>query len=140
MNHLISVAVAVLCFDGEFLLARRHHNQHQGGKLEFVGGKIEQGEDEITALVREVGEELGLDIGQNDKQKLGQIVHDYGDKTVQLCVYQVALTKTQATDFKQKDYGLDGQSLHWLDQSELLARADDLPKANLQILQWLTGI
>lgn len=145
MKTLVNVAVAVIYFEPkaerdagrEFLLARRHNHQHQGGKLEFVGGKIELNESETIALIREVGEELGLDIKGNFIQKLGDIFHDYGDKMVKLCVHSVALNESQAIEFKQKKYGIDGQSLYWLSKNELLARIDDLPKANVQILEWV---
>lgn len=55
-GKIIPVAVAVLRFSDKFLLATRHAHQHQGGKLEFVGGKIEQGETPKSALIREVSE------------------------------------------------------------------------------------
>ncbi|MDO4896703.1 MAG: NUDIX domain-containing protein [Moraxella sp.] len=134
---IIPVAVAVLRFGNEFLLATRHAYQHQGGKLEFVGGKIEQGESPKTALIREVGEELGLDIMDNVITKLGRICHDYGDKVVRLFVYQVWLTDEQYLDFKDKKIGLDGQAVAFYDEDFVQVNHDNFPVANRQILTWL---
>lgn len=136
-SEVILVVVAVLRFGDEFLLAIRHHEQHQGGKLEFIGGKIEQNETVQMALVREVREELGLDVSDNQKQYMGQIHHDYGDKAVLLDVYQVILTQVQYDAFYQKTVGLDNQVLLWLDKDALLDSVERFPDANRQILAWL---
>ncbi|STZ08808.1 8-oxo-dGTP diphosphatase [Moraxella caprae] len=131
------VAVAVLRYGDEFLLAIRHAHQHQGGKLEFVGGKIESNETPQTTIIREVGEELGLDISTNSMCEFGQICHDYGDKMVRLYVYEIALTDSQYLDFKDKKFGLDNQALLWLDKMTLLQSDERFPQANQQILVWL---
>ena len=59
----VHVAVGVI-FDGagRVLLSRRHRNSHQGGRWEFPGGKVETGEDVVTALRRELLEELGIQL------------------------------------------------------------------------------
>ncbi|AWY20281.1 NUDIX domain-containing protein [Moraxella bovis] len=134
---ITSVAVAVLRYHDEFLLATRHAHQHQGGKLEFVGGKIESNETPQTTIIREVGEELGLDISTNSMCEFGQICHDYGDKMVRLYVYEIALTDSQYLDFKDKKFGLDNQALLWLDKMTLLQSDERFPQANQQILVWL---
>ncbi|STZ55759.1 CTP pyrophosphohydrolase [Moraxella lacunata] len=136
-SKITPVAVAVLRYHDEFLLAIRQAHQHQGGKLEFVGGKIEPNETLQTALIREVSEELGLDISANTMHELGQICHDYGDKVVGLYVYEIILTDSQYLDFKDKKFGLDNQALLWLDKTALLQSGERFPQANQQILVWL---
>lgn len=133
----IAVAVAVLQFGEQFLLATRQKHQHQGGKLEFVGGKLERGETALSALIREVDEELGLNISQNPITKLGDITHHYDDVSVQLFVYRIMLNKSQFDDFSTKTTGCDGQAIGFYDKTWLLANAERLPKANMQILAWL---
>ncbi|MBE9577806.1 MULTISPECIES: (deoxy)nucleoside triphosphate pyrophosphohydrolase [Moraxella] len=134
------VAVAVLRYGDEFLLATRHAHQHQGGKLEFVGGKIEPDETPQTALIREVSEELGLDISNNAMSELGQVYHDYEDKAVRLYVYDIILSDSQYLDFKDKKFGLDNQALLWLDKMTLLQSDERFPQANQQILMWLDSM
>ena len=48
--------------DGEFLLALRPEGKPYPGYWEFPGGKIEPGEDARAALVRELREELDIEV------------------------------------------------------------------------------
>lgn len=137
-TNFTPVAVAVLIYQDELLLATRHKQQHQGGKLEFVGGKIEQGETAMQALNREVAEEIGLDISSNAALKLGRIFYDYGDKAVCLHVYQVALTKAQYAQYQTQDVGLLGQKLAFYDRFWAVKHPKRFPCANRAILSWLT--
>lgn len=56
----LSVAVALVCFDGQVLLIRRARG-HYAGWWALPGGKIESGEHVSDAALREVQEETGLD-------------------------------------------------------------------------------
>lgn len=137
-QKIVRVAVAVLQYGEQFLLARRGSHQHQGDKFEFVGGKIEPDESPRQALVREVFEEIGLSLDEGQLQKMGVLTHDYGDKVVELHIHLVAMNAVQYADFAQKSTGSEGQSLHWFSYDELLQLGDELPQANLPILTWLT--
>jgi 8-oxo-dGTP diphosphatase len=57
----VVVAAAIEC-DGRYLAARRTKPDWAAGRWEFPGGKVEPGETEEQALVREIREELGVDI------------------------------------------------------------------------------
>lgn len=57
---MTTVAVALLEREGKVLICRRRSDQTHGGKWEFPGGKVEPGETPGQALVRELGEELGV--------------------------------------------------------------------------------
>ena len=59
---LTEVAAAVIERPGEFLLAQRPAGKPYPGYWEFPGGKIEPGEDARAALVRELREELGIEV------------------------------------------------------------------------------
>lgn len=140
MKKTIDVAVAVICHQDQFLLAYRDESLHQGGKLEFVGGKVETGETPQDALVREVAEELGLDIGGQVISELGRICHDYGDKAVCLWVFLVGLSDAVYQAFLPVKTGVQGQALFWYDKQTLLTLGDKLPKANGEILAWLKDL
>ncbi|HYH40901.1 MAG TPA: NUDIX domain-containing protein, partial [Burkholderiales bacterium] len=59
----IEVVAAVLQRpDGSFLLAQRPGKKVYAGYWEFPGGKVERGESALTALSRELHEELGIDV------------------------------------------------------------------------------
>jgi 8-oxo-dGTP diphosphatase len=56
------VVAAAIERDGRYLAARRTKPDWAAGRWEFPGGKVEPGESETDALVREIREELGVDI------------------------------------------------------------------------------
>lgn len=56
------VVAAVIERDGLFLAARRTEPPALAGRWEFPGGKVEPGETEADALVRECREELGVEV------------------------------------------------------------------------------
>lgn len=58
----IEVGCAVIIKDGKLLIAQRKLGDTYGGYWEFPGGKREPDEDIETCLVREVREELGIEI------------------------------------------------------------------------------
>lgn len=57
----IDVVAAIIERDGHILLARRPPHADQPGLWEFAGGKVEAGETQPQALVRELREELGIE-------------------------------------------------------------------------------
>ena len=60
---LVLVAAVVLVdADGRVLLARRPEGKAMAGLWEFPGGKIDPGETPEAALIRELAEELGIDV------------------------------------------------------------------------------
>lgn len=136
MSKIINVAVAVIHFNNQYLLGFRHASQHQGNRYEFVGGKIEPNETPTQGLIREVHEEIGLDIAQNTAVKMGVIRHDYADKTVALHVFKIEMSQAQF-DGLQQGIGKEGQAVTWVPQSDLVANQYPLPDANARILEWL---
>lgn len=58
----LRVVAAVIERDGEVLLCRRPEEKRHGGKWEFPGGQIRQGESILAAARREVREELGIEV------------------------------------------------------------------------------
>lgn len=136
MSKIVNVAVAVIHFNNQYLLGFRHASQHQGNRYEFVGGKIEPDETPTQGLIREVYEEIGLDIAQNTAVKMGVIRHDYADKTVALHVFKIQISQAQF-DGLQQGKGKEGQAVIWVPQSDLIANQYPLPDANARILEWL---
>jgi mutator protein MutT len=97
------------------LLAQRPEGKHLAGGWEFPGGKLEPGETRYEALVRELKEELGIEV-----LAAGPLIrarHQYPARDILLDVWVV-------TEYRGEPEGLDGQALRWC------ARAD-LPAAKL---------
>lgn len=63
---MIIVGAAILA-DGRLLACQRSEPPEVAGRWEFPGGKVEPGEDELEALVRECQEELGVVIRVLDR-------------------------------------------------------------------------
>jgi 8-oxo-dGTP diphosphatase len=55
-------AAALVDADGRVLLAQRPAGKAMAGLWEFPGGKVNPGETPETALIRELAEELGIDV------------------------------------------------------------------------------
>ena len=59
---VLVVAVALIDVDGRVLLAERPEGKSMAGLWEFPGGKVHDGETPEAALIRELKEELGIDV------------------------------------------------------------------------------
>lgn len=60
--NLLEVACAIIEHEGEVLIAQRGPTQQHAGKWEFPGGKLNPGETAKAAIVREIAEELAMEI------------------------------------------------------------------------------
>lgn len=74
---LLVAAAALIDVDGRVLLAQRPAGKSMAGQWEFPGGKLQAGETPEAALVRELKEELGIDVSQSCLAPLAFASHDY---------------------------------------------------------------
>ena len=96
----IWVAVGVIENErGDIFIAKRSADRHQGDRWEFPGGKVESGEDLLTALDRELWEEIGIRV--QDCAPFMELHHDYPDKQVLLDIWKV-------TRFHGEPFGKEG--------------------------------
>lgn len=73
--------------DGKIFIAKRQMTGDMGGRWEFPGGKIEEGEDLKTAVIREMQEEFGVTVSVGRKITTGTFTHR--DKPCTLDVLEV---------------------------------------------------
>ena len=71
------VAVALVDAEGRVLLARRPKGREMAGLWEVPGGKMHDGESPETALVRELKEELGIDVTESCLAPFTFASHEY---------------------------------------------------------------
>ncbi len=116
-------AAAILDESGRVLITQRAENSHQGGLWEFPGGKLEAGETAVTALCRELEEELGIQPLMSEP--LIRVRHDYGDRHLLLDFYRVAA-------YRGEPRGLEGQPLQWLSPADL--QAEHFPAADRPVI------
>jgi (d)CTP diphosphatase len=81
MLKTIDVVAAIIEKEGLILLAQRPMHADQPGLWEFPGGKVEAGESQVEALIRELHEELGIDavpagyVASHQREVSGRIIH-----------------------------------------------------------------
>jgi len=122
----VHVAVAAIINNDEVLISLRPDHVHQGGLWEFPGGKVEQGESVEAALIRELKEEIGIEIEHTTP--LIRISHNYLDKSVLLDVWRIH-------SFKGEAHGAEGQQVRWCKINQL--NPSDFPQANRAIIKVL---
>jgi len=126
-NKIVDVAAAVLQRpDGSFLLAQRPAGKIWAGYWEFPGGKLEQGESARDALVRELREELGIEV--HNAYPWLMRVFTYPHATVRLHFFRV-------TAWSGELHPHEGQQFSWQQPTSVLV-APILP-ANAPILRAL---
>jgi 8-oxo-dGTP diphosphatase len=74
---LLVAACALVDVDGRVLLARRPEGKKMAGLWEFPGGKMNPGETPEAALIRELREELGIDVAAACLAPFAFASHDY---------------------------------------------------------------
>lgn len=110
-ESIVHVAVAVIRNDNnEILIQQRAADTHQGGLWEFPGGKLEQGETLQQGLIREIKEELDIQVLKY--RPLIKIQHDYGDRHVLLDVYFIE-------QWKGRVLAKENQPIIWVKPDEL---------------------
>ena len=84
---VIAAACALLSGEGAVLIAKRPEGRPLAGLWEFPGGKVELGEEPEEALIRELHEELGIEIAKTDLAPLTFASHAYPDFHLLMPVY-----------------------------------------------------
>ncbi|RZM88647.1 MULTISPECIES: pyrimidine (deoxy)nucleoside triphosphate diphosphatase [unclassified Escherichia] len=78
---MIDVVAAIIERDGKILIAQRPAHSDQAGLWEFAGGKVEPGESQPQALIRELREELDIEatigkyVASHQREVSGRIIN-----------------------------------------------------------------
>ena len=130
MDTIEVVAGALYDAAGRVLIAQRPPGKVLAGRWEFPGGKLHDGETPFQALVRELREELGVEV--HSAERLMRYSHAYGDRVVWLDMWVVGA-------WSGEPRSLDGQAFKWIEPARLheqdILEADQPIVAALQRVQ-----
>ncbi len=122
------VVAALIRKGNKVLLTQRWPGRHLGLTWEFPGGKVEEGENDMEALERELREELGVEA------EIGSCCfetrHGYGSREVHLLIFRCKLTEGTPR-------ALDVKAMEWADIESLPERK--FPPADLLFVQELVA-
>ncbi|MCW1148382.1 (deoxy)nucleoside triphosphate pyrophosphohydrolase [Flavobacterium sp. TH16-21] len=121
---MINVTCAIIYFNDKILVTQRSEKMKLPLKWEFPGGKLEEGENEIDCIKREINEEINIDI--EVLEKLSNSLFDYGNFKINLIPFTANYVSGEIILTEHKDYKL-------LDKSELLNL--DWAEADLPIVK-----
>lgn len=112
MRLVLVAAVALIDTDGRVLISQRPEGKNLAGLWEFPGGKLETGERPEQALVRELKEELGIDVTESCLAPLTFASHAYDDFHLLMPLY--VCRRWQGTVMSN-----EGQQLKWVRAGDL---------------------
>ena len=123
MSTVEVVAGALFDGAGRVLIAQRPAGKALAGRWEFPGGKLHPGETPYEALVRELREELGVEVLAAGR--LMRYRHEYVERVVWLDMWTVH-------EWSGEPRGLDGQALKWVEPQRL--HEEDILEADQPIV------
>lgn len=119
------VAAALAGADGRVLLQQRLPGRAMAGLWEFPGGKVEAGEVPEAALVRELKEELGIDVDASALEPAAFASADNGGRHMLLLLYLCRA-------WRGEPRALDASGLQWLRPAEM--RGVPMPPADVPLV------
>lgn len=125
MRSVAGIAVK----DGKFFIARRNQGGDLGEKWEFPGGKVEEGESDEQALVREYGEEFGVVIETGPFLGSASFVHRGQERS--LCAYRVSFPAERVSLREHSQW-------RWAGREEIAAL--DFAPSDLRLLESLAPV
>ena len=108
---MINVTCAIILINGKILVAQRSEKMKLPLKWEFPGGKLEEDENEIDCIKREIKEEINIEI--EILRRLSISYYDYGPFKIKLIPFLANYISGDIQLSEHNDYRL-------LDKSELL--------------------
>lgn len=124
-------AVALLDADNRVLLAQRPDDKSMAGLWEFPGGKVDPGETPEAALIRELGEELGIDTVESCLAPIGFASHGYDDFHLLMPLFVCRKWQGEPTP-------REGQTLAWVRPNAL--RDYPMPPADVPLVAQLQDL
>ena len=110
---MIRVVCGIIYDGNKIFIARRKPHKSMGGLWEFPGGKIEEGEEYVDSLKRELKEELQMEV--DVVEYFGSTQHHYENFSIDLIAYTCNLRNWNSylTDHDKYDWVSPSEILNW---------------------------
>lgn len=131
MKILIVAACALIDADGRVLIAKRPANKDMAGLWEFPGGKVDPGERPEMTLIRELKEELSIDVQEACLAPLTFASHTYPR-------FQLLMPLWVCRRWEGTAKAMEGQELAWVRPSRL--RDYPMPPADEPLIPHLVEL
>ena len=131
MKIILVAAVALIDADGRVLLSKRPLDKQLGGLWEFPGGKVEPGERPEMALIRELKEELAIDVTESCLAPLTFASHAYE-------AFHLLMPLYVCRRWKGLVIGAEGQDIAWVKPKKLMDYP--MPPADLPLIPHLVDL
>ncbi len=128
---LLVAAVALVDADSRVLIAQRPKGKHLEDLWEFPGGKLRDGETPEAALIRELNEELGIDVEDSCLAPISFASHAYEDFHLLMPLYVCRI-------WNGTPRPREGQNLKWVKPARL--RDYPMPPADTPLVAALRDL
>ena len=125
---VLVAACALVDADGRVLIAQRPEGKSMAGLWEFPGGKVEKGERPEESLIRELKEELDINVKEDCLAPLTFASHVYPDFHLLMPLYVCRRWEGTVT-------AKEGQKLAWVRPNRL--RDYEMPPADVPLVSHL---
>jgi 8-oxo-dGTP diphosphatase len=109
-RKIIEVVAALIWCGDRFMICQRPQNKSRGLLWEFVGGKVEKGESNGQALIRECKEELAITV--EPISEFAVVIHKYSDITIRLTVFNSVIKSGEPKLLEHND-------IKWIAKEEI---------------------
>ena len=128
---ILVVAVALVDADGRVLIAQRPAGKQMAGLWEFPGGKVEPGERPEAALIRELKEELGIEVAESCLAPFVFTSHAYNSFHLLMPLY---LCRRWSGRVERREH----TALAWVKPNRM--RDYPMPPADEPLVAWLCDL
>ena len=130
-NNIFVSAVAMIDVDSRILISNRKNRKQFSNYWEFPGGKIENNETPDACLIRELKEEINVDVSKNCIAPIGFSTSSYSEFNITLLLY--ICRKWIGTPIP-----LEGNDIKWIAPKDLMLHK--MPEANSSLIPILLDL
>ncbi len=129
---MLRVVGCFLEHDGKFVLLHRHAHKPDGNRWGLPAGKVEKGETDQQAMLRELREETGYEAAESELEYLREDTFHFKDKSVTFVVFKVKIDTPHVIRLEESAH----QAYQWVTPREGYAKPD-LMEGLHDVLTWV---